>query len=323
MTSEEVFRLLLSAADDVGRVFDHRDLVEWPPGIFDSVLSLGIIRCSTGVLTAACPSCADGHVEVVSKRPGPGGDARLFMYCPEQLRLEVTAEMCRGWEIDPDGLAARVAAALELKSRPKPVIPNRLWRLGRIPWKGKTRAILLATRLADADGTSVAAHVGVGGQAIVIIPSQVPDDRVWPGRVPAVVALDQIAAIDSDRFVIDGVALMDTVAEADSIAESASLLPIDPEIKKQIVRRQVRAEIKGHLTDDVLIAARLTHGSTRRAATALTVQLGRPVSKDQVQRAIQRFGGVNALAETADSPSVARTVASQSRDRGIKNATYR
>ena len=316
-------RLLLAAADDLGRTFDHRDLSEWPTGSLQVFQKLGVVHRSAGGLTASCPSCDDGHIEVVAERPGPDGQARLYIYCPEQLRLEVTAEMCQGWEVNPDGLAASVAAALGLKGTPKPVVPNRLWRLGRIPCDGTTREVVFAVRLGEADATSVVAHVGVGGRAIVVVPRLVPDDRVWPGRVPAVVPLDRVGELEGDQFVVDGAAFMEIVAEADAIAESKSLLPVDPQVKKQVIRRQLKAEIKGHLNDDVLIAARITHGSTRKAATALTQQLGRTVSKDQVQRAINRAGGLGAISELDDSNSVARTVASHSRDRAKKIEQYR
>ncbi|MEO0716492.1 MAG: hypothetical protein AAFY58_05830 [Planctomycetota bacterium] len=323
MTSEAVMRLLLAAADDLGRTFDHRDLSEWPPGSLQVFQKLGVVRRSAGGLTASCPSCDDGHIEVVTERPGADGKARLYIYCPEQLRLEVSAEMCRGWEASPDGLAACVATGLGLKGTPKPVVPNRLWRLGRIPCDGANREVVFASRLGETDATSVVAHVGVGGRAIVVVPRLVPGDRIWPGRVPAVVPLDRVGEFDGDQFAIDGVAFMEIVAEADAIAESKSLLPVDPQVKKQVVRRQLKAEIKGHLNDDVLIAARVTHGSTRKAATALTQQLGRPVSKEQVQRAIDRAGGLAAISELDDSNSVARTVASQSRDRAKKIEQYR
>lgn len=320
MTSEAILNLLFAAADDVGRTFDHRDLAEWPAGSLQVFLKLGLLRQSAGGLMASCPSCDDGHVEPVAQRPGPDGQPRLYIFCPEQLRLEVSAEMCRGWEVDLDGLATLVSSAMELKGTPKPLMPNRLWRLGRIPWEGKTREVMLATRLADPDGNSVAAHVGAGGRTIVLVPRLVPDDRVWLGRVPAVVALERIAELEGDRFAIDGVALLEAVAEADAVAEAKSLLPIDPEIRKQVVRSQVKAEIKGHLEDDVLVAAYAECSSVREAAKTLTARLGRPVSKDQVARAVKRAGGAGALIDTDDSPSVSRRVASHSRDRSKKIA---
>lgn len=318
MTSETILNLLFAAADDVGRTFDHRDLAEWPAGSLEVFLHLGLLRQSAGGLMASCPSCDDGHVEPVAQRPGPDGQPRLYIYCPEQLRLEVSAEMCRGWAVDLDGLATLVSSAMELKGTPKPLMPNRLWRLGRIPWEGKTREVMLATRLADPDGNSVAAHVGSGGRTVVFVPRLVPDDRVWLGRVPAVVALERIAELEGDRFAIDGVALLEAVAEADAVAEAKSLLPIDPEIRKQVVRSQVKAEIKGHLEDDVLVAGYIEFGSLRKAADGLTGRLQRQITKDAIEDAVNRAGGVKAVRRLADSVSVARTVASQSRDRGKK-----
>jgi len=315
MTSEGVLQLVLAAADDVGRVFDHTDLAEWPAGLLEEVLALGILRPSAGGLTAVCPSCDDRHVEIVRRRAGPDGEQRLFMYCPEQLRVEVTADMCRGWEIDPAGLAAAVARAMSPRGTASEVVRDRMWRVGHLGVGGTKRAVVLARRMGEGDAASVANHVGPGGRQIVLVPSRAPDDRVWPGAVPAVIRLADIASIEDGLLRLDHESTMATIREADGIAEAGGLLPVDPEVKKQVVRQQVKAEIKGHLEDDVLIAARLTHGSTRKAAAALTEELGRPVSKDQVQRAIQRAGGLDALADATNSASVARSVASQPRDR--------
>ncbi|MFO0491396.1 MAG: hypothetical protein ACK51T_03085, partial [bacterium] len=215
-------------------------------------------------MTAACPHCEDRHVEVVAKRACPDGRDRLWIYCPEDLRVEVTPEMCRGWQVHPQGFAAAVASAISLTATPVATVPDRLWRLGRIPWQGKTREILLARRLQESDAASVAAHVGAGGRSVVLVPHHVPDDRIWQGRVPATISLSRIASIADGQFVLDGAALLSMVTEADEVAEQRSLLPTDPEVKKRVVRQQVKAEIKGHLQDDVLVAARKTFGSTRK-----------------------------------------------------------
>ena len=316
MTSEAILNLLFTAADDVGRRFAHRDLAEWPAGLLQVFLKSGILRQSAGGLMASCPSCDDGHVEPVAQRPGPDGQPRLYIYCPEQLRLEVIAEMCRGWAVDLDGLATLVSSAMELKGTPKPLMPNRLWRLGRIPWEGKTREAMLATRLADPDGTSVAAHVGSGGRTIVLVPRQVPDDRVWLGCVPAVVALERIAELDGDRFVIDGVALLEAVAEADALALERGAIPLEQLAAKK-VRRHVKNTIESMITNEGLVQAYRVHGSYRKAADALVAE-GHITDRWAVERAVQAAGGPKAVKQTADTNSVARSVASQSRDRGKK-----
>jgi len=318
MTSAELLHVLLAAADDDHCVFDQAELDRWPNGALGEFQRLGLLRPSSGRLMAPCPNCADGHIEPVEPRPTPDGVTRFFIHCPEALRVEVDPDSCRGWEIDPDGLAALAARALALTGTPKIVTPGRLWRLGRIPWQGKTREVLLARRMGENDAASVAAHTGTGGRAIVLVPHHLPDERLWPGRTPAVVALSRVATLDGESVVIDGVALAEIVVEADRAAEARSILPIDPEIKRQIVRLQAEVVLDERLERDMLIAAFKEHGSTRAAAQALTEKLGRAISKDKVYRAVRAAGGVRAVMADSDSASIARTVASHPRDRAKK-----
>lgn len=318
MTRNDLFRLVLAAADDVGRIFDHAEIATWPAGALDTLCQLHLLRAAATGLHAPCPNCEHGHIEPVTVRPGPGDAKRYFIWCPEAMRVEVTPEMCNGWEADVDGVARAVAGAMGLTGNPKPVVPGRLWSLGRAPWKSATREVVLALRLGDADVSVVTPHIGVGGRAVVFVPQHPPDDRVWPGRVPAVVALSRVATLGEEGLVLDVAAIGEIVADADVAAEARSALPTDPEIKKQIIRQQVKAEIKTHMEDDVLVAAYLEFGSFRKAAVGITERLGRPVSKDAIEDAVNRAGGVKALREDSDTDSVARTVASQSRDRQKK-----
>jgi len=318
MTRNDLFHLVLAAADDVGRIFDHAEIQTWPAGSLAALGRLGLLRQSGTGLHAPCPNCEDGHIEPVTIRPGAGDAKRYFIWCPEAMRVEVTPEMCNGWEVDLDGLARAVASAMSLKGSPKRLVPGRLWALGRALWKHSTREVVLALRLRDTDVSAVTSHIGVGGRAIVFVPQHPPDDRVWPGRVPAVVALSRVATLGADSLALDVAAIGEIVANADAAAEARSALPTDPEIKKQIIRQQVKAEIKTHLEDDVLVASYLEFGSFRKAAAGLTERLGRPVTKDAIEDAVKRAGGIKALTEMMDTVSVARTVASQSRDRSKK-----
>jgi len=323
MSLDDVFRLLLVAADDLDRLFDRQEIARWPAKAVEHFIGLGVLRASQGGLMAPCPYCPDGHVEPVVIGPDVDGRVRWFIACPESLRVEVTPEMCSAWEVDPDGLAIAVSKALAVRGRPTAMVPNRLWRIGRVPWHGKTRDVLLARRLGDPDAASVTASVPPGGRSIVLVPHRVPDERLWRGRVPAIAALSEIASVGAAGLVFDPIVLADLVGAADELAESRSLLPTDPDVKKRVVRSQIKAEIKAHLEDDVLVAAVKKEGSVRKAAAFLTKELGRPVSKDQVQRAVTRAGGVGAVVNSDDSPSVARTVASQSCDRRKKFAQRR
>jgi len=180
MKSSDVFPVLLNALDDVGRVFDHDDTSRWPPGELEALEQFGLVRQATGGLHAPCPNCYEAHVEPVTIRQATDGALRYFIRCPESMRVEVTAEMCIGWQVDGDGLAKAISAAMDLKSMPKAMVPGRLWRLGRTPWKQATREVVLATRLNDTDATSITAHLGPGGRAIVFVPREAPDARICP-----------------------------------------------------------------------------------------------------------------------------------------------
>lgn len=320
MTKNDLLGLILAAVDDEGRVFDHAEIATWPPGSLDEFCRRGLIRQGSGGLYAPCPNCTDGHIEPVTIRAGPGKTNRFYIWCPESMRIEVRPEMCNGWEVDPAGLAAAVAGALGLNGKPKPVVAERLWRLGRTPWppgSNRTREIVLARRMHDNDASAIAAHVGLGGRTVVLVPHHVPDERIWTGTVPPVISLAKVTTWNDGQLTLDAMAMVDVVETADRLAESAEAIALGP-TGKSMVRRQVKAEIKSLLTDDAYIAAYKKHGSYRKAADALTEQTGQKIGKDKVRRAVERHGGLAEVMPNEDSASVARTVASQGRDRARK-----
>jgi len=320
MTMNDLLRILMAAADDAGHVFDHAAVALWPVGAVDCLQRLGLLRRAAGGRHAPCPNCSDHHVEPVIVRKRPDGTKRFFISCPESLRVEVTAEMCECWEIDPGGLAAAVARMIGLTGKPQMVIADRFYRLGRVPWppgSAQTREVAMAMRLHEHDGPTIAAHIGPGGRAIVLVPHHAPDARVWSGAVPAVVRLSQVVSWEDGNMVLDPAAIADVVRAADHIAQQAETIALGPTGKK-MVRRQVKAEIKSLLTDDAYVAAYKEHGSYRKAADAMTEQTGQKISKDKVQRAVERRGGLAEIVPDEDSASVSRTVASQRRDRGKK-----
>lgn len=320
MTLNELLQLLFVAADDVGRVFDHAEIRTWPPGGLEHLRRLRLLRPSANGLMAPCPNCLDAHTETVSVREESGGRRRYFIPCPESLRVEVTAEMCCGWQVDLDALACLIAASIGLHGA-KAVVPGRLWRLGRTKWKDGTRQVLFATRLIDDDASSVVCHVGTHGRDIVLVPHHVPDDRLWPQRVPSVIALSQIASLDANGLALDNAAMAETVAEIDRLNSSKHCIGTD-RTGRRILQRVVKAEIKSLVSDDALVAAYKQLGSYREAAKFLSEQTKSSVTKDVVRRAVQRHGGIKEVMQEDDTPSVSRTVASHQRDRAKKMSQY-
>ena len=320
MRWDELFRVVLAAADDGGRVFNHTEMAIWPPGSAAQLHRLGLIRRASGCLHAPCPNCPDGYIEPVTVRRGVDHRKRFFIWCPEAMRIEVEPRMCQGWEVDPDGLVGAIAESLGLTGHPRPVLPQRFWRLGRTSWppgSGVSREVVFARGLHRGDAATVAALIGAGGRAIVLVPQHVPDERTWPGAVPALIPLTEVLTWEAVGPVLDVMAMVDRVEAADRLAAAQAAVALGP-AGKQVVRRQVKAEIKSLLSDDAYLAAYREHGSFRKAADALTQQTGQPVAKDRVRRAVERQGGLAAVIPEDDSASVSRRVASQRRDRARK-----
>ncbi len=322
MTKADLFRLLVVAADAPDPLFDYAEVSRWPTGALEEMVGLQFVRPVQTGLTAACPHCDDDHVESVTI-VSPSDDTehpKYFIYCPASLRVEVTEAMCRGWTVNVDGLAAALASALAV-STPKPVVPGRLWRLGRMRVRDTTREVVFAVRLADDDAEALMRHVGTGGRAVVFVPHRVPEPTRWPGRVPAVVSLYDAAVLVDDTIVLDPHAVIEAIDTADRLAELTGGVSLDA-CGKKLVRAQVKAEMKAHLDDDMLVAAYTLNGSFDKAAEALSKQLEKKISRDSVWRAVQRAKKAGTFETPDDSASVSRSVASQSRDRGEKFAKY-
>lgn len=322
MTKADLFRLLLVAADAPGSLFDHSEVSRWPKGALDDLLRSHLVRPAQTGLTAPCPHCDDHHVETVTvvALSDDADRSRYFICCPESLKVEVSEEMCRGWSVDLDGLGASLASALAV-SAPKPVLPGRFWRLGRMPWRDNSREVVFAVRLADDDADALMRHAGTGGRAVVFVPHRVPEPSRWPGRAPAVIAMHDVAAMADDNVVLDPEAVLEAIDVADKRAQSRGEVPEEKLTAKRI-ERGIRKVIENMVSDDALVRAYLAHGSYRKAADAL-VRDGQFTDRWAVERAVKAKGGPKAVRRETDSGSVSRAVASQSRDRGKKFDQYR
>ena len=310
--------LLWVCLETDGPLLTAADLRHWPDGMVERLMTLKLLERAENSTHLVCPSCDCGHVEEVMSQRGRDGKVRFFVRCPDALKVEVPeASLCQ-WTIGFEALVLSLAEALTLKGRPTVVVPDRLWRLGKASWQGAYREVLLIRGLAWPDARDVARHVGLNGRPIVLVADRAPMTNLWFGKPPAVVALSQLVTVDDHGLQVDAADLAARVNEADQYAATLMAIPVTAAEHKQEISRQVQAAMKHQLEGDVLVAAYEQCGSYREAAVYLTQHLKRPITKDKVYRAVQRRGGINAVARTEDSASVTRTVASHRRDRGKK-----
>jgi hypothetical protein len=303
--------------DSAEPLFSEHALTPWSRGAFGDLVAAGFLCPANNSDSVVCPSCGD-HVEEVLLTDGPDGLSEFSIYCPASLRVKVQPLLLRQWTIDFDVLTQAVAASLSLGGLCTALAPGRLWRLGRTKWQGASRDVLFARGLNWPDGRALASQIAHTTRPIVFVADRFPAADIWPGRVPSVIAMSQVATSRGGQIEIDHDAVLAVILEVDSDRAADSSATIDAGQLKVMIRQQVKAEERSQLTDDILVAAYRQEGSVRKAATFLSKQTGQLVTKDKVQSAVARAGGADAVARDGDSGSVVRTVASQRRDRSKK-----
>jgi hypothetical protein len=308
--------LFCPLADAVTPIVSVHNVSAWPGGVFARLLDLGLLIPGEEANRVLCPDCHE-HYEEVLACEGPGRTTYYFITCPQGLRVRVSRDARRQWAVNFSALVRSLTATLKLTGKVSELSPNRMWRLGRTNWQGTSRDVLLARGLNWADATSIRGSITQARKPIVFVPHFKPAADFWNGRVPPVIALDQVATIGETGLDIDPLEITTAVQEADTAPRD--VVAVTSEQLTLMIRRQMKAEHKSNLTDDVFLAAYRQHGSVRKAAEFLSQETCSTISKDQVQRAVTRAGGAGEVLNAEDSDSVVRPVASRSRDRKGKN----
>lgn len=290
----------------------------WPAGVLDRLRELGLLVEGELAARVLCPECQD-HYEDVLACAGPGRLNYSYIACPVLRRVWVPRDARRQWAVSFPGLTSSLAAVMKLTGKVTELAPARVWRLGRNAWHGESRDVVLARGLNWCDAASVCAAITRARRPVVFVPQARPAADFWGGRVPPVIALDQIATDAPGGIDVDPLEILTALRDADAARSEAGTVPLTAEQLTLAIRRQIKAEHKSELTDDVYLAAYRQHGSVRKAAEFLSKETGTTVSKDQVQRAVTRAGGAAEVLNAEDSDSVVRPVASRSRDRRGKS----
>jgi len=294
----------------------HAEVLRWPNKVLETLTELGILVRAEDADLIRCPECGD-HWEEVIAQDGSEGSTRLYIHCPEVLRVEVLHCHRQQWRPDLSALMRFLASSLNLTGKPQELFPERLWRLGRLTWNKESRDVLFVRGLQWPDGDQPRSQIVRQRKPILISSMYCMPDEFWKTAPPQLV-LRNIAWF-TDRFEIDVEEVAACIADASKKGVSSSILDITEEELKLTIRRQIKAENKSELTDEIYVMAYRQEGTLRAAAKFLSKQTSSEVSKDRVKRAIDRQGGVDALANEEDSNSVVRGVVSHHRDRKGKN----
>lgn len=285
----------------------------WPASVHKRLLELGLMVPAADASRVLCPECGE-HLEEVLAIDGPEGSTRFVIPCPAVMRADVSPVALKQWTVDHAHLATVLASTLALTGKCAELVPGRLWRLGRTQWNGSSRDALFARGLHWSDGETVRATLVRSRKPIVFVALKRPPNEFWR-TVPPVVVLPHVAALGDTKIEIETMEIAAAIHDADALVSAPSIPNLTQEVLQQMIRQQVKAEMKTHLNDDIYLAAYRQCGSVREAAVFLSAETGREVTKDQVHRALVRAGGAAAVLNGDDSDSVVRRVASQDRDK--------
>jgi hypothetical protein len=280
---------LWSFADARDPVFNAMSMRVLLGDVVDQLVSLNFVVRTANAVCVSCPACG-GHGEEVVSFDYPDGTTRYYVPCPQDFRVEVHPVLLERWTINWDALAQCTASALALAGQCTPLIADRLWRLGRIKWKGTYRDAMLARGLSWADGRDVARQIARNTRPVVFVGDRPVRDDVWAGREPPLVRISQVASFADDKVTIDADAALSAIVLGDVELTADNPLAVDPHRLTLMIRRQIRAEGKTCLTDDILLAAYFQEGSVRKAAAFLTESTGQTVTKDRIHNAIRKSG---------------------------------
>jgi hypothetical protein len=300
-------------------LFTEADLRLWPEDYGRQLCQMGLLRLAENATQVVCPGCNGRHVEPVVPHASPGG-VRFYVRCPEALRVEVPSDHLRQWTVDLTALVKALASAMMPRARSREVVPGRLWKLCKMPWRESQREMFLSRGLGWPDSPTVASRIPPVSKPIVLVPDAAPPRHLWLKNAPAVVALSRVVTVDDGKVAIDMTDMAAVVNEADMAARLSAAETLHEAPSKKLTQIVRQAQLAG-LTDEALVRAYAEHGSYRKAADALVTD-GHETDRWAVERAVQRMGGVKEVRRIIDSQSVRRTVVSQRRDSGKRPLQY-
>ena len=288
---------LWSFADARDPVFDAMSMRVLLGDVYDQLVSLNFVVRTANAVCVFCPACG-GHAGEVSSFDYPDGTTHYYVPCPQDFRVEVHPVLLERWTTNWDALAHSTASALALAGQCTQLIADRLWRIGRIKWKGTYRDAMLARGLSWPDGRDVARQIARNTRPVVFVGDRPVPDDVWVGRAPPLARISQVASFAGDMSAIDADATLAAIVLGDVELTAGSALAPDPQRLTLMIRRQIRAEGKSRLTDDIMLAAYQQEGSVRKAAAFLSKSTGQIVTKDRVPKAVVRSAGSAAVARS-------------------------
>jgi hypothetical protein len=307
----DAFQYLCLVMDEGCRTVSAEEANEWPENGFRPLLAMGVFLQAENRRMILCPDCLD-HFEDVICVNRPDRSPRWYIPCPNNGRVEIHPDELRQWRISLPAVVQAIAGQLNLTGKFTELVPGHVWRLGRWKEPGGVHDILFAVGLNTAAAGNLRRAISGAHRPLVLIPHREPVKEFWLGKLPPLISLHAAATFTNDRILLDPEYVLDVVRQEQFQPAIGEI--VGPEQLRLMVRRMIRTEGQIRVDDEILLKALQTCGSVRKAAAFLTEELKQSVTKDRVQRAVDRAGGLAAVTINRDSDSVVRSRGRTRRD---------
>jgi hypothetical protein len=163
---------------------------------FDALIRLRLLVPTQAARSVECPSC-EAH----------GGEVRhaqgYYLWCEQCGLQEVPAEDLLRWEYDYRPLLELIARSLEIRGPTETLVPEKLWKLGRLAVGGRARSLYLGRCLIGCHGRDVRAHLPNGKSSLLLAISRTPEEGL-PGIEPErIFPLSSMVVLKDGRFHFD------------------------------------------------------------------------------------------------------------------------
>ena len=281
------------------------DEIRWtPPEQFDLLRAYGLLKEAAKATSAMCDACGDAHAEEVVWMNGASGHLLPFIPCPVVGGVPVEPDRLCQWAVNIDLTAQKVREALSLVGSFDPLVPGRVWGLGRRHLAGRFRDFFLLCGAARADAHALWARCGRIADApspVILVPARSSRQRSEP-----TFRLADVAAITGAGLTLDIDYIADAVPrESYSVpTKTIASFPVSEEaswkdLRITIGENSIFAELQGERREFSLDDLQFT---------------GRDDRLWQLLRAFARFGGETPARSNSASGKDAATFRKQVSD---------
>ena len=240
--------------------------------VFDSLISLGLLKQADTARHVTCLDCTDQHVEEVLPIISPDGCTRFFIQCPKNGRIEVSRERLLQWTVDYTPLQQALKTAFSAIGDPGEVAPGRIWNLGRAALGGKSRTLWMARGLSWSDSQQLKEVLPEGRSPVLFFLGQPPIADLMNIPSESMIDLKTIVHIEGGKLSVD-VDSVDSQLRQENAGLVRKKTPPKMRARRTALIDALKQELRKHLR-----AAR-DHAYATRKKTGIAELLPRPTQK--------------------------------------------